>query len=59
MDTTMVAATAAKSLSDISRIELFNGTHFKRWQERVLSTLDVTGYAFVIIDPKSEKEKDL
>ena len=29
MDTVMVTATNVKSLSDISRIEQFNGTHYK------------------------------
>ena len=44
MDTAMVAATNVKSLADISRIEPFNGTHYNRWKEKVMSTLDVTGY---------------
>ena len=59
MDTAILAATNVKSLLDISRIEPFNGTHYKRWQEKVMSILDVTGYAFAITDPKSKKEKDL
>ena len=59
MDTAMVAATNVKSLPDISRIEPFNGTHQKRWQEKVMSTLDVTGYVFAITDPKPAKEKEL
>ena len=37
----------------------FNGAHYKRWQEKVMSTLDVTSYAFAITDPKPEKEKEL
>ena len=53
MDTAMVAATNVKSLPDISRIESFNETHYKRWQEKFMSILDVIGYAFAIIDPKS------
>ena len=59
MDTAIVAATNVKSLPDISRIEPFNGTHYKRWQEKVMFTLDVTGYTFAITDPKLEKEKEL
>ena len=60
MDTTIVAAaTTVKSLPNIFRIEPFNRTHFKRWQEKVLSTLYVTGYIFAITDLKPEKEKDL
>ena len=55
----MVTATNIKSLPDISWIEPFNETHFKRWQEKVTSILDVTGYAFAITNPKSEKEKRL
>jgi len=42
MDTTMIAAaTSVKSVPDIFRIEPFNRTHFKRREEKVLSTLDV------------------
>ena len=59
MNIAMVAATNVKSLSDISMIEPFNRTHYKRWQEKVISTLDVTGYVFTITDPKLEKEKEL
>ena len=55
----MVATTNVKSLPDISRIEPFNETHYKRWQEKVMSTLDVTGYVFAITDPEPEKEKEL
>ena len=58
MDTAMVV-TNVKSLPDISRIESFNRTHFKRRQEKVMSKLDVTSYAFPITDPKLEKEKEL
>ena len=59
MDTAMVAATNVKSLPIISRIKPFNSTHYKRWQEKVMSTLDVTGYVFTITDPKPKKEKEL
>ena len=55
----MVTTTNVKSLPDISKIEPFNRTHYKRWQEKVMSTLDVTGYVFAITDPKPEKEKEL
>ena len=55
----MVAATNVKSLPDISRIEPFNGTHYKRWQEKIMSTLDITGYFVAITGPKAKKEKDL
>ena len=55
----MVAAINIKFLPDISKTEPFNGTHYKRWQEKVMSTLDVTGYAFAITDHKPEKEKEL
>jgi len=54
----MVAATTIKSLPDIARIEPFNETHYKRWQEKVMSILDATSYVFVITDPKPEKEKE-
>ena len=33
--------------------------HLKDGKKKVMSTLDVTGYAFAITDPKLEKEKEL
>ena len=38
MDATMIAE---KSLPDISKIDWFDSTYFKRWQQKVCSTLDV------------------
>ncbi|CAL8138703.1 unnamed protein product [Prunus armeniaca] len=32
---------AISKLPDVSKIDTFNGAFFKRWQERVFSTLDV------------------
>ena len=52
MDTALAAATNIKSLPDIPRIEPFNETYYKRRQEKVMSTLDVTGYVFTITDAK-------
>ena len=49
----MVAATNVKYLPDISRIKSFNETHYKRWQEKVMFTLDVTGYDFAIVGPEA------
>ena len=39
---------------DTSKIDPFNGTFFKRWQERVFSTIDVVNLGHILIDPKSE-----
>ncbi|CAH9104236.1 unnamed protein product [Cuscuta europaea] len=35
----------AKPFPDISKIEVFSGVNFKRWQERLFSTLDMHGVA--------------
>ena len=35
MDTAMVAATNVKFLLEISRIELFNGTHYKDGKKKL------------------------
>ena len=58
MNTAMVVVTNVKSLPDISRIEPFNGTHYKRWQEKVMFTLDVTDYAFAIMILNQRKKKN-
>ena len=39
---------------DTSKIDPFNGTFFKRWQERVFSTIDVVNLGHILIDPKPE-----
>ena len=38
----------AKPFLDISRIEVFFGKHFKHWQERIYSTLDMHGVAWLL-----------
>ena len=39
---------------DTSKIDFFNETLFKRWQERVFSTIDVVNLGHILIDPKPE-----
>ena len=39
---------------DTSKIDHFNGTFFKRWQEMVFSTIDVVNLWYILTDPKSE-----
>ena len=39
---------------DTSKINPFNGTFFKRWQERVFSTIDVVNLGHILTDPKPE-----
>ena len=45
----------AKPFPEISKIEVFIGDNFKRWQERILSILDMHGVAFALsnLAPKS------
>jgi len=35
----------AKSFPDVSKFEVFAGQNFRRWQERISSTLDLHGVA--------------
>ena len=39
---------------DKSKIDPFNGTFFKRWQERVFSAIDVVNLGHILTDPKPE-----
>ena len=39
---------------DTSKIDPFNGTFFKRWEERVFSTIDVVNLRHILTDPKLE-----
>lgn len=39
---------------DVSNIEPFNGSHFKRLEDRVLFLLEIAGVAFVLIEAKPE-----
>ena len=41
-----------KLFPDISKIEVFEGQHFKRWQERIFSILDMHGVAGALSDEK-------
>ena len=49
---TMPQVTFAKPFPDISRIEVFNGENFKRWQERIFTVLDMHGVAFALTTPR-------
>ncbi|CAH9079575.1 unnamed protein product [Cuscuta epithymum] len=46
----------AKPFPDISKIEVFSGANFKRWQERLFSTLDVHGVADVLTQSMPAKD---
>ena len=37
-----------------SKIDPFNGTFFKRWQERVFFAIDVVNLGHILTDPKPE-----
>lgn len=43
-------AAFAKLFPDISKIEVFGGQNFRRWQERVFSVLDMHGIAATLTD---------
>ena len=44
---------------DTSKIDPFNGTFFKRWQERVFSAIDVVNLRYILTDPKLEDSSHL
>ena len=48
------SVTYAKPFPDVSKIEMFGGQNFKRWQERVFSVLDMHGVADALTDPKPD-----
>ena len=39
---------------DTFKIDPFNGTFFKRWQERFFSAIDVVNLGYILTDPKPE-----
>jgi len=43
----------SKPFPDILKIEVFAGAHFKRWQERIFSVLDMYGVVWVLTDSKT------
>ncbi|RVW47108.1 Retrovirus-related Pol polyprotein from transposon TNT 1-94 [Vitis vinifera] len=47
-------ASLVHTCPDTSKIDPFNGTFFKRWQERVFSIIDVVNLEHILIDPKPE-----
>ncbi|KAF8379797.1 hypothetical protein HHK36_029246 [Tetracentron sinense] len=52
------AMITAKSLPDTSKIESFNGLFFKRWQERVFSSLDMVNLTHILKDPKPSEDAE-
>lgn len=48
----------AKPFPDISKIELFAGQNFRRWQERVYSALDMHGVVHALSDPRPAPDSD-
>ncbi|KAG6794152.1 hypothetical protein POTOM_003387 [Populus tomentosa] len=48
-----VAVSLAKPFPDISKIEVFAGENFRKWQKRIFDVLDMHGVAWVLIDPKT------
>ena len=48
----------AKPLPDVSKIEVFEGKNFKRWQERVYSILDMHSMAWALTDVKTDANSE-
>lgn len=52
----------AKPFPDVSKIEVFAGQNFRRWQERISSTLDLHGVASALTNskpPSSSTQKEV
>ena len=43
---------------DTSKIDPFNETFFKRWQERVYSTIDVVNLWHILTEPKPKSDSE-
>ena len=46
-----LAVPIQRPFPDVSRIELFDGKNFRRWQERVYTILDIHGVADALTEP--------
>ena len=44
----------AKPFPDVSKIEVFSGQKFRRWQERVSTLLDMYGVAYALTTSKPD-----
>nr|KYP33235.1 Retrovirus-related Pol polyprotein from transposon TNT 1-94 [Cajanus cajan] len=53
------ATTYAKTLPDVSKIEVFSGQNFRRWQERIHSILDMHGVAYALTVPKPDSSNSV
>ncbi|KAK9902491.1 hypothetical protein M0R45_001564 [Rubus argutus] len=51
----MDAALTNTKIPDVSKIDVFNGSFFKRWQERVFSAFDVMNFADYLTKPKPKE----
>ena len=54
MDATIIN----KTIPDVTKIEPFNGSNFKRWQQRIMMLLDIACVAFVLTDLKPEEDTE-
>ena len=45
-----------KVISEITKLEAFDGNNFKRWKERVLHILEFTEIDWVLYEPKLEED---
>ncbi|XP_070014894.1 uncharacterized protein [Nicotiana sylvestris] len=53
-----VALLYARTVTEVSNIEIFANENFKRWQERIFSLLDVHGVAHTLLHPQSSADAD-
>lgn len=46
------------SILDVSKVEAFNGSYFKRWQKRVLFLVEMAIVAYVLFEPRVQESED-
>jgi len=55
---TPLTATFAKLLPNVSKIDIFTGQNFCRWQERIHTLLNMHGVVFALSTPKPDAASD-
>lgn len=45
-------------IPDVSKVESFNGSYFKRWQKKFLFLLKMANVAYVLFEPRVQESED-
>lgn len=46
------------SIPNVSKVESFNGSYFKRWQKKVLFLLEMANVAYVLFESRVQETED-